>query len=292
MTDTLNHGTLAECRSTPPGFGDFITHDKVQVSLIPAQKMEVHFKANVDVFTMCLGPKVWRHAYNTDKVTRREYLPGDFVYHPVGSKIYAMSEDTCHETIVVYVDPSFRDAIGADSPFFEPSLLNHGVRHARGKHTRDIACLIRKMHLSGLIQDKLAAQSVVMTAMSDAFCALKTSWPETPRQNGLTRISRDLVFDLIDARLSERFGVHDLAQAVNLSTYHFVRSFKDCTGLSPYQYVLERRITRARKLLSDVRKPLVDVAYEAGFSSQAHMTDVFRKRLGITPGAYRRVRAK
>ncbi|MNL85512.1 Exoenzyme S synthesis regulatory protein ExsA [compost metagenome] len=73
-----------------------------------------------------------------------------------------------------------------------------------------------------------------------------------------------------------------------MSTYHFARRFQETVGMSPHSYVLGRRIERAGALLRRRDVPLVDIALACGFSSQSHLTTVFRRCLGLTPGEYRR----
>ncbi|MEM7641848.1 MAG: helix-turn-helix transcriptional regulator, partial [Pseudomonadota bacterium] len=59
------------------------------------------------------------------------------------------------------------------------------------------------------------------------------------------------------------------------------------TGLSPHQFLLRRRIARAKDMLRTSVMPLAEIAVATGFSSQSHMTDVFRQKVGTTPGKYR-----
>jgi AraC-like DNA-binding protein len=92
----------------------------------------------------------------------------------------------------------------------------------------------------------------------------------------------------IEAHLEDDLRVHDIAGVVKLSPFHFSRAFRQNTGLSPHQFLTERRIARARELLGKHNMSISDIAYSVGFSSQAHMTTVFRKCLGITPGMYRK----
>lgn len=73
-----------------------------------------------------------------------------------------------------------------------------------------------------------------------------------------------------------------------MSRFHFTRSFKLSFGVSPLHYLAHRRVGLAKLLLRGGRSPLVDVAALAGFCSQAHMTTVFQRVLGVTPGEYRR----
>jgi len=72
------------------------------------------------------------------------------------------------------------------------------------------------------------------------------------------------------------------------SRTHFLRLFRASTGQTPYQYVLNRRLERAKSLLQKTLMPLVNIAAACGFSSQTHMTDLFRSHIGKTPLHYRR----
>jgi AraC family transcriptional regulator len=95
----------------------------------------------------------------------------------------------------------------------------------------------------------------------------------------------DLVFHLPGQDLS----LTRLAREVNLSPYHFVRVFKATFGMTPHQYVLERRIEAATQALRLQReRPIVDIALACGFASQAHMTTLMRRAAGVTPGAIRK----
>jgi AraC family transcriptional regulator len=79
-----------------------------------------------------------------------------------------------------------------------------------------------------------------------------------------------------------------LADAAGYSKAQFVRLFRRSTGTSPHQYVLQRRLDRARHLIVTSTLPLAQVASEAGFSSQSHLNSAFVRRYGHTPGDARR----
>ena len=94
--------------------------------------------------------------------------------------------------------------------------------------------------------------------------------------------------DRIEAELDTELSLASLAKESGYSRAHFLRMFRAATGLTPHQYVLERRLGTAQQLLRQSKMLLVDIALQCGFSSQTHMNDVFRKRLGVTPLEYRR----
>lgn len=108
----------------------------------------------------------------------------------------------------------------------------------------------------------------------------------TPRQHRLTDAQVRTVADYVDARLTAKLGLEQLAGLLDMSPYHFARLFKSTVGQTPHRFVLARRIDAARHLLRQDR-PLVDIAYAVGFSSQAHFTEAFRKHTGCTPARAR-----
>jgi len=94
--------------------------------------------------------------------------------------------------------------------------------------------------------------------------------------------------DRIEAKLDTDLSLASLSKESGYSRAHFLRMFRAATGLTPHQYVLERRLSTAQQLLRQSKMLLADIALKCGFSSQTHMNDVFRKRLGVTPLQYRR----
>jgi AraC family transcriptional regulator len=97
-------------------------------------------------------------------------------------------------------------------------------------------------------------------------------------QTVLNYIHGSLAADLSATRLAARAGV---------SLAHFVRIFRDATGVSPHRYVLAARLDLARKLLTQSTMPVARIAQECGFSSQSHLTSSFRAAHSTTPAKYR-----
>ncbi|HEX4274704.1 MAG TPA: AraC family transcriptional regulator, partial [Bryobacteraceae bacterium] len=77
--------------------------------------------------------------------------------------------------------------------------------------------------------------------------------------------------DFIEENLESDLSLHALAAEVEISPLYLARAFRAAVGQSPHQYVLTRRIERARELLRNTDLPVVDVALAAGFSSQSHL---------------------
>ena len=81
----------------------------------------------------------------------------------------------------------------------------------------------------------------------------------------------------------------ELAETAGLSAHHFSRVFKATFGTTPHRYVQRRRIDAAvAALRAQEKRSIADIALELGFASQAHMTDLMRRQLGVTPRVVRR----
>jgi AraC-like DNA-binding protein len=93
--------------------------------------------------------------------------------------------------------------------------------------------------------------------------------------------------NLIERSLSVPVSLDWLASEAGISPFHLSRSFRRITGLSIQGYLRERRLKEACRLLAETRKPLAEIAYDCGFSSQSRMTTVFRQALDTTPLVYR-----
>jgi AraC family transcriptional regulator len=91
----------------------------------------------------------------------------------------------------------------------------------------------------------------------------------------------------VDDNLDIEIDLQRLAQVASMSPGHLVRAFKQATGLTPYQYVLEQRLERACELLRDSADAVSDIARGCGFSSLSHFSAIFRVHRGLTPTEYR-----
>jgi len=109
---------------------------------------------------------------------------------------------------------------------------------------------------------------------------------------GLTRNKAKRVLEYAEANLGRGLTLRELAGVAQLSTHHFVRMFKKTLGVTPYQYLLERRVERAKDLLRAKRSSLAEVALCSGFGSQSHFTSAFHQAVGATPAEFQRLVGK
>lgn len=95
------------------------------------------------------------------------------------------------------------------------------------------------------------------------------------------------VLEYIEANLSRDVHLDELAETASLSSFHFAKLFKQSTGASPHQYILQRRLERAKELLRKPGLTISEISLDAGFSDQSHFTNVFRRFVGVPPSKYR-----
>ncbi len=106
-------------------------------------------------------------------------------------------------------------------------------------------------------------------------------------EGGLSQRQVVQILEYIEAYLHEDIKLTDLATLLGMSQFHFSHLFKQATGITPYQYLLQQRIERAKQLLKQTDRSITEIAFSCGFSSHSHLSKQFRQLTGITPKAYR-----
>jgi len=95
------------------------------------------------------------------------------------------------------------------------------------------------------------------------------------------------VTEYIQDNLGGRLKLADLASLAQLSPPHFARLFRQSTGVSPHQWLLEQRLAKAEDLLRNSKLTISEIATRTGFSDQSHLTRLFRRSRGVTPFQFR-----
>lgn len=93
--------------------------------------------------------------------------------------------------------------------------------------------------------------------------------------------------DYINANFSSDLSLSKIAEIACLSPFHFIRAFKKETGKTPFEYLLEVKLEKAKNLLKIKDKPISEICYDCGFSNPSHFADIFTKKIGMSPSRYR-----
>lgn len=104
---------------------------------------------------------------------------------------------------------------------------------------------------------------------------------------GLSETKHKRVLTYIEDNLHRQITLAELAAVANLSQYHFGRKFKNRLGMTPLQFLANRRVEAAKHRLRSTSESLVEVSMSCGFASQSHFNTVFKKVTGTTPAVYR-----
>jgi AraC family transcriptional regulator len=106
------------------------------------------------------------------------------------------------------------------------------------------------------------------------------------RYNGLPRKKLVRAVEYIKDQLDTDLTVSGIAQAVYMSPYHFMRLFKESTGQSPHQYVIEARVRKATELMTTGKLTISEAAHHVGFVDQSHLTRHFKRVFGMPPKTF------
>ncbi len=106
-------------------------------------------------------------------------------------------------------------------------------------------------------------------------------------RGGLTTARLERVKSFVAAHYGTRITVTEIARAAGYSTYHFARSFKMTTGMTPFRYIQSVRLDKAKEMLLNSYASLNEIAVRCGFSDGESFSQFFRRVQGIRPGIYR-----
>jgi len=102
------------------------------------------------------------------------------------------------------------------------------------------------------------------------------------------KIEINRLINHLNEQFAEKVSVNEMARYVNLSPSHFSRVFKDETGVTPADFLVNLRVQKAKKYLMQNECTITEIAYNCGFSSSAYFTTCFSDRAGVTPSHYRK----
>ena len=268
----------------------------MRLVLIPPGKCDLRTAAEKATFDVNLGASTHELAVNSDRMRAEFVQPESLCFFPKGTDIRLRANNPLpgctlevregllkdwidrSELGRVHRDPLStyqKDGVAAE-------LARSGIRHLM--HAARSSASMDRLTVEALALG-IAARGMAQIACRDGDIEAGVGrWNRTGRQ-----IDIDRAIDLIETRLCDsELSIRELADAACLSSSHFSSVFGSMVGETPYAFILRRRAEFARDLIVGTREPLSLIAYDAGFSSQAHMTVVIRKIFGVTPAAMRR----
>jgi AraC family transcriptional regulator len=141
---------------------------------------------------------------------------------------------------------------------------------------------------AGAAGGRLATESLANVLAVHLIRNASAPRPAARRSDGaLPRGKLRAVVEYIEEHIDSGLTLEQMATAAHLSTYHFARQFKAAAGVPPHQYVIARRVERAKRLLERDGDSLAQIAVRAGFSDQSQFSHHFKRMVGVTPRQFR-----
>jgi AraC family transcriptional regulator len=191
----------------------------------------------------------------------------------------------------IYLEPGLLGRVAAEAFDLDPARLT--VPPLDGlelPHLRAAMAAVGAELASGGLGGPLAAESLAnVVAVHLIRHILTPRRQERGRDGVLPRGRLRAVVEFIEEHLDGCPTLEQMAAVANLSVYHFARQFKVATGLPPHQYVILRRVERAKQFLqAGAELSLAEVALHAGFSDQSQFSRHFKRLVGLTPGQFQK----
>lgn len=240
------------------------------IELLPAGPYEARYIAQQNAIGVALDPQMGVHAIGTDRRQSFSAKVGAIGFISAGCDIYSSAR---------YGGEYLRLVARGTGP------LDIVHRQSEGMSVLEPAHAMRRAILLGA--DTLTCEFIALNIVDRV--SLGTSGPAASAKAWITPRRLRQVENLVEEGLEGGILVSDLAQRLGLSTAFFSRAFREATGRSPQEHIIRRRLQRATNLVRETQSSLAAIAAECGFSSHAHMSNVFRTRLGVGPSEMRRL---
>ncbi len=258
-----------------------IDHFRLKPGEVPPRVHKVH-----EVFVPLAGSVTIEGSGEDGAPASRRRIPGDISVTPAGI-CYAAHWEEELEYLTVFLTEDYlkRTTIDFEANRNARIVLSCGPQDAL---VRSIGLALADEVDNEQPAGKLYAESLVNTLAVHLLRHYSTdSLVDDIQFGGLPAHKLRRVTEFIEENLDRDLELAEIARAAELSPYHFARSFKQTTGFTPIQFLMQRRVETAKRLLTESDAAIVEVGLRAGFKNQSHFTTLFRKLTSLTPRAYR-----
>jgi AraC family transcriptional regulator len=201
--------------------------------------------------------------------------PAALLPHPFDGLVLYVTQDALDEVAYAHRAPRVEQLVwplGA----FDPVVYHLGKSF--------LASLEQPHHASKIFLDQ------VLHALN---CHLVCSYggvtiPAAQFRGGLSSLQMRRATELLEAHLDGKISLQQVAEVCELSVSHFARAFRQTFRKPPYKWLTERRVDKAKDLMTNSRLPLADIAVRCGFADQSSLNRSFKRIHGVTPGMWRR----
>lgn len=256
--------------------------------IIPGRLLE-HIPNSHEIRISIAGEVTTQRISASGRLISTHGSPGNICLTPAGQAVSGFWERPM-ETIGIALQPDFvretavENHLGASFDFVE-------IYKKKDPLLTQLTLALLEEASSDTPSGRLYADSLIQTLTLHVLKSYSTATSQVqPINGGLSGYKLRRVKEFIDENLEQDLGLAELSRVASLSQFHFARAFRKSTGLTPQHYLMERRIERAKQLLTDAELPLVEVSLRTGFKNQSHFTTLFRKFTNVTPKAWRNLK--
>lgn len=279
-------GVLLADAGDPAHFASICRGDQVIVQLIDAttRGMPQFHCSRFDKFIIPFSILQIDYSHRGFMI-RQNIIPGEHLFIAAGTAELVIEDIECDDAIIIEACPKLRQSIrshiadSGQSASEGVGVINHAPNLMTSAH------VVRRLLSTPIKNDQRAVEAAGVLIVSEFLISQRR--PATRGPLGISKEMLEKIDRFITCNIAENLTLAALADLCRMPTHRFSKIFKQTTGLSPYQYLLKRRVAFARQRITQTDQTLADIAYEAGFSSQSHMTEMFRRSFGVTPGKFR-----
>lgn len=224
----------------------------------------------------------WSEGHHREERT----APGSMILLPPGTRDRILWHGSSQRLILSF-GPALLERVAEESasslPAFQSqwSLHDPALQHLISEMGREAAA---GWPLGGLYADLVAAGLASLLLRRHAVDSINFS----DRKGGLSAPRLRQAMQYITDNLEDDLRLDEIAGQLDLSPFHFAREFRSSTGQTPYQYLIDQRIDRAKHFLRTTGWAVQEIAQMTGFHSPVNFIRTFRQRTGHTPSAWRK----
>lgn len=295
MSMVVNNAHKARSDRRMPPMAQEIDLGNMRLLLLPPGTCDIKHCLSMNTFDVNLAHTPHEMAINSDRYSRSVAKSDVIGFFPAGTDIRLRVTNSLPGCVLEVDDGTLNKWTEAAEVSTTWRRTVHGYRIDRVAADLARAGIQYLMHAthSKTPSDRLTVEAISLAIAARGIASF--SIPDGDIDGEIARWSRasqrkeiDRAIDLIETRLCEAdLSIAQLADAACLSSSHFSAVFRSMIGETPYAFILRRRAEYARDLIIGTADPLAEIAFTAGFSSQAHMTVVMRKIFRTTPAAMR-----
>jgi len=250
----------------------------------------MHSHSNLEISVVISG----RGRYRIDDKIY-PFIEGDvFVLNNIERHGIVLDEDQQVENLVVHFAPKF---IWQNNNHFDYHYLKMFYQREKNfshklNHSMKETCMIRELLLSmknEFIEKDSGYRLMTKVKLMNILVLMLRYYgyndSEIKHSEDLEVISK--ITEYIDGHLEEKITLDDLANLVHLNASYLSSFFKKYNGLSPVEYIIKKRISKACELLISSNKKIIEIAYLSGFSNLTNFNKMFKRTTGLTPSKYK-----